>query len=238
MPGDGAVAIWDMSPRATPHRRATRARKGRHHDGRAAIRRGGTAAAVAGGMLTNRETSIHDDALLHARVLLAEDDREMRDMVAAALRLDGAEVVVARDGTELLERLGSLTAELPAVGRSGHSPFALIIADIRMPGFTGLQVLEGMRRAGWSTPMILMTAFSDRTTRARVEEQQAVLFDKPFDVDDLRTAVLHLLRPPSSAMKAAGEHAEPAEHPSDRPLAPWAVGHSSLLPPVQPWRRR
>ncbi len=178
-------------------------------------------------MLTNRETSIHDDALVHARVLLADDDREMRDMVAAALRLDGAEVVVARDGTELLDRLGSMTAT--------PSPFALIIADIRMPGYTGLQVLEGVRRAGWSTPMILMTAFGDRATRARVEEQQAVLFDKPFDVDDLRTAVLHLLRPPSGAMKAASAHAEP---PGDRPLAPWAAAHSTLLPPVQPWRRR
>ena len=147
----------------------------------------------------------------------------MRDMVAAALRLDGAEVVVARDGTELLERLGSMTAE-----RSPRFRYDLIVADIRMPGYTGMQVLEGMRRAGWTTPMILMTAFSDRVTRARVEEQQAVLFDKPFDVDDLRTAVLHLLRPPSGTMKTA----------SESPPAPWAVHHSSLPPPVQPWRRR
>ncbi len=158
-----------------------------------------------------------------SRVLLAEDDREMRDLVAIALRLDGAEVVVARDGTELLERLGSMCSE-PAP----RFRYDLIVADIRMPGCTGLQVLEGMRRAGWSTPMILMTPFSDRATRARVEEQRAVLFDKPFDVDDLRTAALHLLRPPSSSrMPAALAAADVA-----------FAAQSSFVPPDQPWRRR
>ena len=179
-------------------------------------------------MLTNRDTPVHDDALLHARVLLAEDDREMREMVAAALRMDGAEVVIACDGVELLERLGSMTAE-----RSPRFRYDLVVADIRMPGYTGLQVLEGMRRAGWTTPMILMTAFSDRATRTRAEEQRAVLFDKPFDVDDLRTAVLYLLRPPSSAPAPLTGSAAP----DDRPPVPWAVPHSTL-PPVQTWRRR
>jgi DNA-binding response OmpR family regulator len=93
-----------------------------------------------------------------------------------------------------------------------------------------------MRRAGWTTPMILMTAFSDRSTRARVEEQRAVLFDKPFDVDDLRTAVLHLLRQPVTAGNAG--HA--ASEAPERGPAPWVLPlpHSSLVPPAQPWRRR
>jgi DNA-binding response OmpR family regulator len=161
-----------------------------------------------------------------ARVLLAEDDREMRDLVAIALRLDGAEVVVARDGSELLDRLGSMVSD-PAP----RCRFDLVIADIRMPGCSGLQVLEGMRRAGWTTPMILMTAFSDRATRARVEEQRGVLFDKPFDVDDLRTAVLHLLRPPSSGRLPAALETRDGFDLS-------AGAHSSFGPPDQPWRRR
>jgi DNA-binding response OmpR family regulator len=174
-----------------------------------------------------------------SRVLLADDDREMRDLVAIALRLDGAEVVVARDGTELLAHLGSMCSETaprfrhdehpgsrPTSDRAGQPSFALIVADIRMPGCSGLQVLEGMRRAGWNTPMILMTALGDRATRARVEEQRAVLFDKPFDVDDLRTAALHLLRPPSSGRV-----------PAALAVADVAA-QSSFVPPDQPWRRR
>jgi len=56
-----------------------------------------------------------------------------------------------------------------------------------------MSVLEGLRDAQWTMPVILMTAFGDAETRARVESRDAVLFDKPFDVDDLRTAVLNLV---------------------------------------------
>ncbi len=124
-----------------------------------------------------------------ARILLAEDNREMRDMVAASLRDDGYEVVVANDGGELLTRLA--TAAL------SHNPadgYDLIVSDIRMPVCNGLTVLEEIRRSHWTTPIILMTAFGDAETRARVEKQGGVLFDKPFDLDDLRTAALHLIR--------------------------------------------
>lgn len=123
-----------------------------------------------------------------ARVLLAEDDRDMRDMIAACLREDGYEVVVANDGGELLVRLA--TAFITGDAKETHD---VIVSDIRMPVCSGLQVLEGIRRANWTTPVLLMTAFGDDETRARVEKQGGVLFDKPFDLDDLRTAVLHLV---------------------------------------------
>jgi CheY-like chemotaxis protein len=122
------------------------------------------------------------------RVLLAEDDPEMGDMVAAALRSDGAEVVLVRDGRDLLLRLGS-----PCSSRRQRRSFDVIVSDLRMPGYTGIQVLEGLRRAGWLIPMIVMTAFGDAPTRARVEAHGGFLFNKPFDLDDLRTAVLHLI---------------------------------------------
>lgn len=123
-----------------------------------------------------------------ARLLLAEDDGEMRTMVASSLRSDGYEVVEVADGGELLVHLASAYV----AGRE-YDAFDLVVSDLRMPICSGLHILEGLRRARWSTPMILMTAFGDRPTRERVESQGAVLFDKPFDLDDLRTAVLHLL---------------------------------------------
>jgi DNA-binding response OmpR family regulator len=120
------------------------------------------------------------------RILLAEDDPEMRDMIASALRNDGHDVTIAQDGGDLVARLAlSMSAR-------GERAFDVVVSDIRMPVCSGTHVLEGLRGAHWTTPMILMTAFGDATTRAFVESHGGILFDKPFDLDDLRTAVLHL----------------------------------------------
>lgn len=121
-------------------------------------------------------------------ILLAEDDIEMRELVAAALRGDGYDVTEVSDGGRLLMRIGRTYL-------SGTSDLAydMVISDIRMPVCNGLKILEGLRAARWSTPVILMTAFGDRSTRSRVEKLGAILLDKPFDLDDLRTAVLNLV---------------------------------------------
>lgn len=118
------------------------------------------------------------------KILLVEDDEEMRRMIATALREDGHEVVGATDGGEALVQLASAALE----------PFDLVVCDIRMPVYSGLHILHEMRLAGWSIPVICMTAFGDRATREAVEGEGGFLFQKPFDVDDLRTAVLHLAR--------------------------------------------
>ncbi len=123
------------------------------------------------------------------RVLVAEDDAEMRRVVADTLRDDGYDVVELPDGGRLLV---NVAARMKA---GDHSEVAvdLIISDIRMPICTGLQILEVLRQAHWHTPVILMTAFGDKATRKQAEDLNAVLFDKPFDLDDLRTAVINLL---------------------------------------------
>lgn len=120
------------------------------------------------------------------RILLAEDDDEWRDLIALTLRRDGHYVIEASDGGRLLVRMA-------AAYKRTQDSFDLVISDIRMPVCSGLQVLEALRYAHWPTPVILMTAFGDEATRNRVEKLGAVLFDKPFDLDDLRTAVLNLV---------------------------------------------
>jgi CheY-like chemotaxis protein len=122
------------------------------------------------------------------RVLLAEDDGEMRRVVADALRGDGYDVVELADGGRLLV---DIAARLKT-GIGGDS-LDLIVSDIRMPICSGLQILSALRDAHWRTPVILMTAFGDEATRKQAESLSAVLFDKPFDLDDLRTAVANLL---------------------------------------------
>jgi CheY-like chemotaxis protein len=122
------------------------------------------------------------------RILVAEDDAEMRRVIADTLRDDGYDVVELADGGRLLVDVAARLKGSP----EGDS-IDLIVSDIRMPICTGLQILEALRLAHWRTPVILMTAFGDDATRRQAEGLRAVLFDKPFDLDDLRTAVKNML---------------------------------------------
>ena len=116
-----------------------------------------------------------------ARLLLAEDDYELRELLACVLRADGHEVVEARDGNELWQLLSK---QDPA------GPFALVVSDVRMPGLTAFDVLAKLQRAVAQTPVILITAFGDQTTHLRALRLGASrVFDKPFDCDELREAV-------------------------------------------------
>jgi CheY-like chemotaxis protein len=120
------------------------------------------------------------------RVLVAEDDAEMRRLVVETLRLDGYTVSGVANGAELLLRL--TTPPSPSAPR-----IDLIVSDIRMPEYTGLEIVDALRQSRQTTPVILMTAFGDSETRALADSLDAVLFDKPFAMDDLRAAVSNLL---------------------------------------------
>lgn len=117
-----------------------------------------------------------------ARVLLAEDDDDMRALLADELRRDGYDVLEAKDGTEMEQRLKSVR----------HCPLRapdVIVMDVRMPGHSGLELLAAIRQAQWNTPVVLITGFPDPTLSAAARELDAVVFGKPFDVDALRVAI-------------------------------------------------
>lgn len=123
------------------------------------------------------------------RVLVADDDPDLRASIVEALAADGFEIVQARDGKELLAALGaSLKGDL--------EPIDLLVSDNCMPGFSGMQVLAGLRAAGCPLPVILVTAFGDTQLREEARRLDAVaVLEKPFDWDDLRLAVLRILPP-------------------------------------------
>ena len=122
-----------------------------------------------------------------ARVLLAEDDFELRELLACVLRADGHEVVEARDGHELWALLSRAT-DVRAEG--GEAPFSLVVSDLRMPGLTAFDVLSQLQCSLTETPVILITAFGDQSTHLQALRLGASrVFDKPFDCDELREAV-------------------------------------------------
>jgi CheY-like chemotaxis protein len=122
-------------------------------------------------------------------VLVAEDDDSIRAMVAAAFKRDGYDVIEACSGAELLDHIGS-----SILFGSSYPPPDVIVSDIRMPGFTGLEILAGLRQAGWDTPIVLMTAFGDEHVRDAAKKVGAnAVFIKPFEIDALSAAVRGML---------------------------------------------
>ena len=124
-----------------------------------------------------------------ACIVVADDDPDMRSLVAQSLRRDSHDVFEVGDGARLLVRIGRQYRQ------SEPEPHIdLIVTDLRMPLVTGLAILRGLRAAHCTTPVFLMTAFGDDLVRRETADLGAVLLDKPFAMADLRATVLDLLR--------------------------------------------
>ena len=114
------------------------------------------------------------------RVLLAEDDTEMRALVSRALSRAGFDVVECSNGVQLLDKLSSFLMPQP------DEHYNLIISDVRMPGLTGLEILAGLFDRPDFPPTIVVTAFGDAETRLEAEQYHVdAFFDKPFEIDEL-----------------------------------------------------
>lgn len=138
----------------------------------------------------------------HETILLAEDDYEMRTLLAHRLRREKFKVECCEDGFELLLHID------PFPGESPDPPYDLIISDIRMPGFTGLEVLDFIRANGGSPPTILITAFGDDETHREAERLGvAAVMDKPFELDDLVDVVHRALSEKALRSSAQTERA-------------------------------
>ena len=129
-------------------------------------------------------------------VLLAEDDHEMRRMLAWSLRENGYKVTECDDGHCIIKNLGFLEPFRKTQN------FDMIISDVRMPGVTGMQVLESAKEFEDFPPMILITAFGDENTHAQAKKLgAAAMLDKPFEVVDLLARVAHILPPHLTSKK-------------------------------------
>jgi CheY-like chemotaxis protein len=145
-------------------------------------------------------TASGDAALRVPRVLLAEDDQDLRVLLATVLRADGYEVLEAGNGAELFDFVA-----FGLMGGQAQRSFDLIVSDIEMPGYTGLEVLDGIRDACIGIPVILITAFGDSEKHRVAERLGARLLDKPFDLADLEQAVEAALSQPAAAESSAGQ---------------------------------
>ena len=86
-----------------------------------------------------------------ARVLVVDDEPGIRVMLSAALKRDGHEVLLATDAATALATIEA-------------DPVDLVVTDIRMPGMTGIELLEAAKRIDPALSVIMMTAFGSKDT--------------------------------------------------------------------------
>jgi two-component system response regulator HydG len=114
-------------------------------------------------------------------ILIVDDEQVVRDSLVHWFTEEGYDVDAADSATDALSKLA---------GRE----FDLVIADIRMPGMDGIELLEKIRTEQLDTSVILMTGYASVETAVRALKHGA--FDyitKPFDPDDLSVVVRNAL---------------------------------------------
>ena len=117
------------------------------------------------------------------RVLIADDDTVVRDVVRRYLERDGLDVLVARDGYEALRLLNSERIDVA-------------VLDVMMPGRNGLTLCRMLReRSGYALPVILLTALGEEGDRiAGLEAGADDYLTKPFSPRELALRVRSVLR--------------------------------------------
>jgi DNA-binding NtrC family response regulator len=127
---------------------------------------------------------------LRPRVLVAEDDDDLRSLLCDELRREGLEVIgcgSAREAARQGEWIGAMAG----------NPWSLdvVVTDLCLGEIDGLALLQRVAHVGVDVPVVLISAFGDVGARARASEFGAAAFlDKPVEMDRLRSLVRHLAR--------------------------------------------
>lgn len=118
------------------------------------------------------------------RVLLAEDDPDLRFLLSQGLEQAGFEVRAASDGHGIFELLRQ---------SSPAGPPDVFVIDVCMPRMSGLDALRALRLGTLSQPVVLVTGLGEPAIRAEAMAcGAAAVIEKPVDVEDL-TEVVRLL---------------------------------------------
>jgi two-component system response regulator MprA len=125
------------------------------------------------------------------RVLVVDDDPDVREAVETALGLEGHRVTIASDGLGALKRLG-------------QSEFDAVVLDVLMPNLDGFEVCRRLRASGNRTPVLILTARdSEEDTIRGLDLGADDYLVKPFGLGELLARVRALLR----RTRPAGEDA-------------------------------
>jgi CheY-like chemotaxis protein len=126
---------------------------------------------------------MNEKILLNKSLLIVDDEPDLRDIIASELEFLGATVFQAENINAAKEMMK-------------HHRINLIISDIRMPGGTGIDLLNYVKEKNVSEPaVILITGFSDITIEEAFNRGAEALLSKPFLLDDLINSIKRYTSP-------------------------------------------
>jgi len=132
---------------------------------------------------------------LNCRVLLAEDGRDNQRLISLLLEKAGAEVTIAENGQETLEKA---LATYPRWGRRYDDltePFDLVLMDMQMPVMDGYEATRRLRAEGYTGPIVALTAHAMSHDRQKCLDAGCDDFvSKPIDRDKLVAIVAEHVR--------------------------------------------
>ena len=150
------------------------------------------------------------------RILVVDDEPAQRELVAGFLRKHGFEVAVAGDGDEGLARFR-------------REPFDLVLTDQRMPGRSGLELLEAVRAVTPEAAVVVMTAYGTiETAVAAIKAGAADYLTKPLNLED----VLHRIGVVRERRRLLAENRELRLALSERHRVEGIVGESGRMQEV------
>ena len=120
-------------------------------------------------------------------ILVVDDERSVRDVIAMALQRKGYDVNTAATGMEALDKVS-------------QKHYALMFLDIRMPGMSGLEVLSRMADKYPGTTVVMLTAVSGFQPRYEAVQHEAFAYlSKPCNLSEVTEIAERLLDSPEYA---------------------------------------
>jgi DNA-binding NtrC family response regulator len=111
------------------------------------------------------------------RILVIENDQDIRSLLTDFIKNEGYEADSVEKGTYAFKKLMT-------------GSFDLIITDIWLPGFSGLDILQGLKKIQPETPVVVITAFEDEDAHSEAYERGANAYlEKPIQLKKLRELI-------------------------------------------------
>ncbi len=130
---------------------------------------------------------------MNSRILIVDDEATIRASLVESLTREGYDITSAETGEEALAKTHSMV-------------FDLVITDLKLPGVSGLEILQALRNQGNSTPVIMMTAYGDVDTAVSAMRLGAYDFmPKPFKLGTMKKQVRAALKATQEALPIKSE---------------------------------